>query len=108
MEILKGEDYSRETFEGISLSALDARDVTFSDCVFRKCRFDKANFSGASFNDCVFENCELSSPDFYRTTLYGVKFDGGKVVGANFSKSNSKFWTSPLSNALFQHVIFLR
>jgi uncharacterized protein YjbI with pentapeptide repeats len=76
--------------EGKVYCDLDFRGAELSEKVFRDCTFTNVIFAEARLRECRFEDCVVCLSDWtmakvYGTALRGVKFEGSKLMGIDWS-----------------------
>ena len=81
--------HQNKTFDTIDYSDQKLSDNEFVNCEFINCNFSKSDFSSIDFLDCTFKNCNLSLSVLRNTGLKNIKFIGCKLMGLDFSASNS-------------------
>jgi fluoroquinolone resistance protein len=82
--------FADELIEDKVFSDLDLRGREISDKIFRECRFSNVTFAEARLRECRFEDCLVRLSDWtmakvYGTALRGVKFEGCKLMGIDWS-----------------------
>ena len=79
-----------DLIEGRAFRDLDLRDREISEKVFRDCTFTNVIFAEARLRECRFEDCLVGLSDWtlakvYGTSMRGVKFEGSKLMGIDWS-----------------------
>jgi uncharacterized protein YjbI with pentapeptide repeats len=82
--------FADELIEGKVFRDLDFRGREMSEKVFRDCTFTNVIFAEARLRECRFEDCVVSLSDWtmakvYGTAMRGVKFEGSKLMGIDWS-----------------------
>ena len=82
--------FADELIEDKVLCDLDLRGRDLSNRIFRECRFSNITFAEARLRDCRFEDCLVRLSDWtmakvYGTAMRGVKFEGCKLMGMDWS-----------------------
>jgi uncharacterized protein YjbI with pentapeptide repeats len=82
--------FADELTENQVLSDLDLRGRELSNKIFRECRFCNVTFAEARLRECRFEDCLVRLSDWtmakvYGTAMRGVKFEGCKLMGIDWS-----------------------
>jgi len=107
MDPFKPGAHANETFKSLELPSPEAfRGSTFCDCTFVQCRFHGFDFSGVDITDCIFDHCEFSLPKMTNCGLHGVTFKDSKLVGVDFSRCSSHFFTVSFRNCLIETCNF--
>jgi Uncharacterized low-complexity proteins len=76
--------------EGKVFHDLDFHGGEISDKIFRECTFTNVTFAEARLRECRFEDCVVRLSDWtmakvYGTAMRGVKFEGSKLMGIDWS-----------------------
>jgi fluoroquinolone resistance protein len=79
-----------DLIEGRAFRDLDFRGSEISEKVFRDCTFTNVIFAEARLRECRFEDCVVGLSDWtmtkvYGTAMRGVKFEGSKLMGIDWS-----------------------
>ena len=98
--------HANETFKAFDLPPEALQGSTFSDCTFIQCHFHAFNLSGVDFTDCIFDHTEISLPKMTNCGLHGVSFKDSKLVGVDFSRCSSHFFTISFRNCLIETCNF--
>jgi len=82
--------FADDLMEGKAFRDLDFRGREISDKVFRDCTFTNAVFADVRLRECRFEDCVVGLSDWtmakvYGTAMRGVKFEGSKLMGIDWS-----------------------
>ena len=82
--------FADELIEDKVLCDLDLRGRDLSNKIFRECRFSNISFAEARLRECRFEDCLVRLSDWtmakvYGTAMRGVKFEGCKLMGIDWS-----------------------
>lgn len=87
-----------------SQKALD--DHSFSNCSFHSCNFSKSLLRNAKVTSCSFVGCNLSLVTLDGSHFQDVHFLDCKIVGAEFFKCRSLFFSATFKNCLLQYCNF--
>jgi uncharacterized protein YjbI with pentapeptide repeats len=82
--------FADDLIEGKVFRDLDFRSGEISERVFRDCTFTNVIFAEARLRECRFEDCVVGLSDWtmakvYGTAMRGVKFEGSKLMGIDWS-----------------------
>ena len=82
--------FADDLAEGKIFRDLDLRGGEISERVFRECTFSNVTFAEARLRECRFEDCIVRLSDWtmakvYGTAMRGVKFEGSKLMGIDWS-----------------------
>ena len=82
--------FADDLAEGKVFRDIDLRGGQISDRVFRECTFSNVTLAEVRLRDCRFEDCIVRLSDWtmakvYGTALRGVKFEGSKLMGIDWS-----------------------
>lgn len=82
--------FADDTIEGRTFRDLDLRGEEVSEKVFRDCTFSNVILAEAKLRECRFEDCVVGLSDWtmakvYGTAMRGVKFEGCKLMGIDWS-----------------------
>jgi fluoroquinolone resistance protein len=88
--LLAEESFEDQTFEGIDVAGADLTDKEFIRCTFRSARMQETIWAGARLEDCLFQTCDLTRLQPKKLALRGVKFQGSKLMGID--------WTAAAAN----------
>ena len=61
------------------------RDKEFYRCTFQRGQLQESQWRGCKFEDCVFTGCDLTRARFDQAALRGVRFEGSKLMGIDWS-----------------------
>jgi fluoroquinolone resistance protein len=84
--LLAESQFDDQTFSGFALAAADLAGKEFYRCVFERCQLPESTWSRAKLEACTFRDADLSRAKLSQTALHGVRFEGCKVMGVDFSK----------------------
>lgn len=88
LESLKAGDYFEdELFEGLDLQGFDFAEKEFFRCVFRNANLQESCWNRARLEDCAFEGCDLTRMVPGDLRAYGVRYQGCKVMGVEWTGS---------------------
>ena len=73
---------------------------------FRNCTF--TNISGIEFTNCTFTSCNLSNASVANTKMQDLKFNDCKLIGINFSDTNSFGFSAQFNNCMMDYTNFTR
>ena len=82
--------FADDLIEGKIFRDLDFRGGEIAEKVFRDCTFTNVIFAEARLRECRFEDCVVGLSDWtmakvYGTAMRGVKFEGSKLMGIDWS-----------------------
>jgi uncharacterized protein YjbI with pentapeptide repeats len=118
-KLLRGEDFSGESFAGGTLrdcvcescnfSNADFTDTKLQTVVFRECKLLGVDFSKCSkfLFKIEFENCTISQTVFSRLDLGGMSFAGSRIIECDFLDTNLRkcsFENADLSGSVFRNA----
>lgn len=83
--LLEEEAFENQTFTGLDLQRGALGGKEFYRCVFENCLFQESNWKSSKLEACVFRGCDLTRAKLPQTALRGVKFEGSKLMGVDFS-----------------------
>lgn len=83
------ESFEHETFADLELPGLGLRQKEFFQCTFTRCQFQESQWSLCKFEDCTFQGCDLTRAKFSQAALRGVRFEGSKLMGIDWSSVSS-------------------
>ncbi|MCC7298801.1 MAG: pentapeptide repeat-containing protein [Bacteroidia bacterium] len=87
-----------EIYTDIQYTAKHLEKGEYEGCVFENCHFANTDISDCIFVDCRFIQCDLSNTDVYNTTFRDVEFEGCKMLGMHFEKSNKYIFSANFRN----------
>jgi fluoroquinolone resistance protein len=99
--------HQNKTFDTIDYSDQKLTDNEFINCEFINCNFSKSDFSSIDFLDCTFKNCNLSLAVLKNTGLKNIHFTGCKLMGLDFSSSNSFLFSMKFHDCLLDYSTFI-
>jgi len=84
------DSFADDLIEGKVFLDLDFRGGEIFEKVFRDCTFTNVIFAEARLRECRFEDCVVGLSDWtmakvYGTAMRGVKFEGSKLMGIDWS-----------------------
>ncbi|QRN94195.1 pentapeptide repeat-containing protein [Archangium violaceum] len=88
--LTKEDSFENETFADLDLQGCDLGQKEFYKCTFERCQFQESNWKRSVLEACVFNGCDLTRAQFSQTALRGVRFEGSKLMGID--------WTSVSAN----------
>lgn len=94
--VFKEEDFAKEPLGK----------VIYDQCTFVDCNFEKADLSYTSFEECRFENCLLDRAKVRETLFSDVEFVACKMLGIQFSASNSFNFTVEFQECQLDYSMF--
>src|SRR5215217_1784785 len=97
-----------KTFENIDFSEKSLSEREFIKCEFINCNFSKSSLGHNDFIDCLFKNCNLSMATLQNTGLNNIKFIDCKLMGLDFSVSNSFSFSINFQGCILDYSTFLR
>ena len=100
--------HEAKTFEHIDYSEKKLWGREFVNCEFRNCNFTKSDLSNNNFEDCTFQSCNFSLTAFRNAGLRTVKFIGCKVMGIDFSESNSFSFSVAFQDSILDYSSFFQ
>jgi len=83
--LLAEETFENETFTGLDLQRAALGGKEFYRCVFENCLLQESTWKSARLEACVFRGCDVTRAKLLQTALRGVKFEGSKLMGVDFS-----------------------
>ena len=87
---LRGEEaFEHETFADVELPGLALRGREFFRCTFARCQLQESDWTQCKFEDCTFQGCDLTRARFPQAALRGVRFEGSKLMGIDWSSVSS-------------------
>lgn len=92
----KSENFSQKSLEG----------QVFNACTFNGCNFTESILRNVEFCDCEFVNCNLSLAKMDGSRFQDVKFKECKIVGVDFYKCNSAFFSPNFKDCMLQYCNF--
>ncbi len=81
--------FENETFTGLALTAADLSEKQFFRCTFENCSLQESRWKRSTLEDCTFRQCDLTRAVVSQLGLRGVRFEGCKVMGVDFSGVSS-------------------
>lgn len=95
-EVIKSEDFSKKSLEGL----------VFTSCSFNSCNFSESILRNSKFCACTFVNCNLSLSKLDGCRFHDAHFIDCKIVGAEFFKCDKTFFSASFKNCLLQYCNF--
>ncbi|MET0403370.1 MAG: pentapeptide repeat-containing protein [Cystobacter sp.] len=87
---LQQEDaFEHLTFADLELTGVVLRQKEFYQCTFQRSQFQESQWYGCKFEDCTWMDCDLTRAKFPHTALRGVRFEGSKLMGIDWSTVSS-------------------
>ncbi|MEO6174731.1 MAG: pentapeptide repeat-containing protein [Flavobacterium circumlabens] len=99
--------HQNKTFDTVDYSDQKLSDNEFINCEFINCNFSKSDFSYIDFLDCTFKNCNLSLAVLKNTGLKNINFIGCKLMGLDFSASNSFLFSMNFQDCMIDYSTFI-
>lgn len=99
--------HQHKTFENIDYSEKKISDQEFLNCEFINCNFSKTDLSHNDFLDCNFKNCNFSLAILKNTGLKNINFTGCKLLGMDFSSSNSFLFSMNFYDCILDYSTFI-
>jgi fluoroquinolone resistance protein len=87
--LLAGDSFEDESFEGIDVAGVDLGGKEFFRCTFRNGRLQETRWPGARLEDCLFQTCDLTGAQPKKLALRGVKFQGSKLMGIDWTEAGA-------------------
>jgi uncharacterized protein YjbI with pentapeptide repeats len=85
-ERLRREDtFDGETFTGVDLQSFSLAGKEFYRCTFEHCHLQESVWKNASLEACTFRGVDLTRARLLHTGLRGVRFEGSKLMGIDWS-----------------------
>lgn len=95
-QLFKSENYSKQSLEH----------KVFISCSFDACDFTESILRNAKFCSCTFVNCNLSLMKLEGCRFQDIQFKECKIVGAEFYKCESAFFSMNFKNCSIQYCNF--
>lgn len=92
----KSENFSKQSLEGHH----------FNSCCFTRCDFSESVLRHARFSTCIFTSCNFSLPKLEACRFQDVQFIDCKIVGADFFKCDSAFFSVSFKKCLLSYCNF--
>jgi uncharacterized protein YjbI with pentapeptide repeats len=83
--LMAEEYFENETFDHLDLQGADLRGKEFYRCTFQSCHLQESRWSESKLEACVFQGCDLTRAQLANTGLRGVRFEGSKLMGIDWS-----------------------
>lgn len=99
--------YQNRTFDTIDYSDQSLSHTEFVNCEFINCNFSKSDLSYNDFLDSTFKNCNISLAILTNTGLKNIQFIGCKLMGLDFSASNSFLFSMNFEDCLLDYSTFI-
>jgi uncharacterized protein YjbI with pentapeptide repeats len=80
-----GDAFEGETFSDLDLQGVSLVDKELYRCTFENCRLQETRWTDSRLEACVFRGCDLTRAQLGGTGLRGVRFEGSKLMGVDFS-----------------------
>ena len=77
--------FENETFTDLDLQGGDLGQKEFYRCTFQRCQLQESRWKESKLESCVFSECDLSRAQLAFTGLRGVRFEGSKLMGIDWS-----------------------
>lgn len=87
---LDRDDYTDETLTAPSAEGAELREKTFDHCTVSGGSLARAKLSRCLFDDCVIEGCDLTMMAPFNTSFRGVRFEGCKLMGVDWTVANPR------------------
>jgi uncharacterized protein YjbI with pentapeptide repeats len=85
--LLAEESFEDEIFDGIDVAGADLASKEFFRCTFRGSRMQETLWTGVRLEDCLFQTCDLTGLQPKKLALRGVKFQGSKLMGIDWTEA---------------------
>jgi fluoroquinolone resistance protein len=83
---LSAEDsFENETFTDLDLQGANLGQKEFYRCTFLRCQLQESRWKETRLESCVFTGCDLSRALLQYTGLRGVRFEGSKLMGIDWT-----------------------
>jgi len=79
------EAFENETFADLALDEADLGGKEFYRCTFRNVQLQASRWKETQLEDCVFVGCNLTRASVLALRLRGVRFEGSKLMGIDWS-----------------------
>lgn len=103
---LKIKTMEDKSIEGSDFTHTSLAEQAFVNCIFQKCNFTESVWHNAKFQSCLFKECNLSLLKIDGCRLQEIIFEDCKVVGVNFFKCDTHFFSIKARNNFFQYCNF--
>ncbi len=79
------EGFENETFTDLELQGLALNQKEFYRCTFERSQFQESQWRQCKFEECTWRGCDLTRARFPQAALRGVRFEGSKLMGIDWS-----------------------
>ncbi|MFP2904772.1 pentapeptide repeat-containing protein [Pyxidicoccus sp. 3LFB2] len=77
--------FENETFTDLELQGGDLGEKEFYRCTFLRAQLQESRWRNTILEACVFNSCDLTRAQLKSTGLRGVRFEGSKLMGVDFT-----------------------
>lgn len=77
--------FENETFTDLELQGVDLGEKEFYRCTFLRTQLQESRWRNTILEACVFSGCDLTRAQLKSTGLRGVRFEGSKLMGVDFT-----------------------
>ncbi|WP_164016792.1 pentapeptide repeat-containing protein [Pyxidicoccus trucidator] len=77
--------FENETFAELELQGCDLSEKEFYRCTFQRTQLQESRWRNSVLEACVFISCDLTRAQLKATGLRGVRFEGSKLMGVDFT-----------------------
>jgi fluoroquinolone resistance protein len=102
------EYFENKSFENIDFSKEPLAIGDYEECTFTRCDFTEAILNEFAFIECKFIGCNLSNAKVESASFRGVSFSSSKLIGVDFSVSNSSMISVRFEDCILDYVSFAR
>ncbi|MFP2925687.1 pentapeptide repeat-containing protein [Pyxidicoccus sp. 3LG] len=79
------EDFENETFTDLDLQGVSLVGKELYRCTFENCNLQESRWKESKLESCVFRGCDLTRAQLASAALRGVRFEGSKLMGIDWS-----------------------